>query len=183
MVRGLEHKTKKRNIILTIIILLIITGIAVVLIILSPGIQKKGRASNTSLTADEVVTGVIKKMNYQNLTPISKENISRYYEIPKNITVDYAMYISARAGTETELACFKIKDDNDEQAIVSCVNDYLASKTKSSDEQNSVQSNLSAVSAHYPYVFAVVAPDSTNAVRSFEILINETPKKQQSSAD
>lgn len=171
------YAKNKHRIILTVITLLIIVLATSALILLSLKMQTKNNANNSALTADEVISGVIKKMNYKNLTAISKENISRYYELPEDSVVDCAMYISGGTGTETELACFKIRSGTDEQSIIKCVNDYLSSKTKPSSEQNSIPVNLSDVSYHYPYIFAVVSPDSTNAVKAFEVIINETPQK------
>ena len=61
----LDKKIKKRNIIMTIIIISVIAATAVALVFISLKEQKKAAPSNASLSAEQVVSGVIKKMNYQ----------------------------------------------------------------------------------------------------------------------
>jgi len=59
---------------------------------------------------------------------ISKENISKFYDIPNNTITDYAVYISNHSGNETEIACFKLKDTESEQKVLNCVYEYTKSK-------------------------------------------------------
>ena len=78
---------------MTIIIIALIAIIAGVLVLISLNMQKKITANNVNLSADQIVSSVIKKMNYQNLSPVSKENISKFYDIPEDTVNDYAVYI------------------------------------------------------------------------------------------
>ena len=61
---------------MTIIIIALIAIIAGILVLISLNMQKRNTANNVNLSADQIVSNVIKKMNYQNLSPVSKENIS-----------------------------------------------------------------------------------------------------------
>ena len=155
---------------MTIIIISVIAATAVALVFISLKEQKKAAPSNASLSAEQVVSGVIKKMNYQNLSPVSDENISKFYDIPDGTVTDYSVYISNNSGNETELACFKLKNTESEQKVLNCVYDYT--KSKSSIEQRPATSTKSMLSYHYPYVFAVISSDCENAVKTFEKLIN-----------
>ena len=183
----MSEKSKKRNMILTVSSLLVIAAATAVLVIFFLNMQSRPRTGNADLSADEVVTGVIKKMNYQNLTPISKENISRYYEIPEDTVCDYAMYISGRTGSETELTCFKLKDGGSEDALMDNINDYLSTKSSMTSvpsdavsTQNTPQANASAVMVRYPFIFVAVAQDSSNALKAFDVLVTELPKEDSS---
>ena len=187
VVNSLSTQTKKRNVILTVSALLVIVATAAALVVLALSMQTKPKTSNVNLSADDVVTGVIKKMNYQNLTPISKENISRYYEIPDDTVCDYAMYISGRAGSETELTCFKLKGGADEQKLMQNISDYLSFKTPTpavSGENVSAQTaplnTSTAVLTHHPFIFVAVAQDSSSALKAFDALIVETPRQDSS---
>lgn len=175
----LENKKSKRNVILTIVILSVIAAVATVLVVLTLVMQKGTRAKNADLSADSVVTGVIKKLNYQNkkLSPL-KENVSGWYSIPDDTVTDYAIYLSDRSGTEIEFTCFKLKDSDCEEKVMSCINDHLKAKEKTFSEQN----RQSMVSSHYPYIFVAVSPDSSGAINAFETVINETPKESSTTA-
>lgn len=155
---------------MTIIIIAIIAIIAGILVFISLKMQKKDNANNVSLSADQIVSGVIKKMNYQNLSPVSKENISKFYVIPDDTVTDYAVYISNHSGNETELACFKLKDTESEQKVLNCVYEYT--KSKNPIEQSPAANVQSMVLSHYPYIFAVISSDCENAVKSFENIIS-----------
>ncbi len=175
-----ENKTKeksvKRNLLLTAIALIVIFITSAVLIIISLNAQKRTGENNLKLSADEVVNGVTKKMNYTNLSSISKENIQRYYEIPQNTVTDYAMYVSGHSGTETEIACFVLEDSEHQSDLEEAIHDYLNEKT--SNPQVSAQQVNSNVAVHFPYVLVVVAQDSESAVKAFETVLNDSLKQE-----
>lgn len=179
----LSEKTKKRNLILTVSVLSVIIATAAALVIVFLSMQNKSASGSSDMSADAVVTGVIKKMNYSSLTPISKENISRYYEIPDNTVCDCAMYISGRAGSETELTCFKLSSGSDDKELMENINDYISSKSlksSSASEANSTQQvSKAAVLRHSPFIFVAVAPDSNNAVKTFDTIVSENSSSSQ----
>ena len=113
----------------------------------------------------------MKKMNYTNLSPISKENISRYYEIPPDTVMDSAMYISGKSGTEIELACFRLYDNCTTNDMMPTVNSYLDDKGLS--PQSSDQPINAKVSSRPPYLFVAVAQDSETAAKAFETVLND----------
>ncbi len=180
--------SRKKKLLLTAIVLSVIFLAAAILIVISLSFQHKSPKETPNLSADAVVAGVVKKMNYTNLTPISKENISRYYEIPKDDVVDYAMSISGKSGTEIEITCFRFRDGASDQALMKAINEYLSEKTASSrssslsSSQNSTPAGQSAVASQYPYVFVAVAPDCDTAVKSFRTVLNDSLKQFASDA-
>ncbi len=168
----MAKKAKKNNLFLTLFVVSLIILTALVLVLVSLNMQQHSAKTNISLTADEIATGVIKKMNYTNLSPISKENISRYYEFPDDTVSDYAMYISGRSGTETEIACFKVISDEAMQKVTAVTNNYL------NDKSSSLQPVSARLATHYPYIFVVVAQDCDTAVNAFETVLNEPPAEK-----
>ncbi len=173
--------SKKRNLILTIIVLGLILAVAAVLILITLNMQKKIETSDPTLTADQVVTGVIRKMNYTNLSPISAENISRYYEIPTDSISDSAMYISGKSGTEVEVTCFRLQSDTAREPLMHAVNEYLEDKGVS--PQTAVSQVINAkVATHLPYIFVAVAQDSESAVKAFETVLNDSLKNEADTA-
>lgn len=179
-----EHSNKKK-IILTICVLGIIAAATTAAVMILLGMQQRSHREDYRLSADEVVTGVIKKMKYSGMSPISKENISRYYEIPKDAVTDYAMYVSGRSGTEIEIACFKLKNSSDEKAVTEAVNQYLSGKSMTTPPSSGSATQTSNVpqvfhynvTVHDPYVFVAVAQDSETAVNAFEAVLSESLKR------
>ena len=162
---------KKSKTLLTVIVIGVIVIVASVLILIILGTQKKPAEGEYDLSANQVVTRVIKKMNYNNLTPISKENITRYFVIPKEAVTDYAMYISGKSGTDIELSCFILKKKDFQEDMISSINDYINEKNLTS--QTSAQGCTSNVTIHYPYIFVAVAQDSETASSSFETVLSD----------
>ncbi len=175
----MPNDKKRKNLKLTIIALVLIIATAAVLILISLSMQKKSVKSDLTLSTDQVVTGVIKKMNYTNLSPISTENISRYYEIPLNTVSDSAMYISGKSGTEVELVCFKLLNNEAQKPLARAINEYLEEKVSTS--QSTTQPINSKVATHFPYIFVVVAQDSETAVKAFETVLSDSLKTGENS--
>ncbi len=169
-VKALQEKNQKRNIILTVIVLLFIAAVSCVLIVISLNMQNNSKPQPKVYTADEVTAGVINKMNYQNLTQISAENIPKYYDIPNDMIYDSSMYISGRSDIGTEIACFKFRDEDDRDAIEKNIYEYTSSKINSYKEINesAVRSETSVI---YPYVFVVISSDTGSAVTAFENIV------------
>ena len=162
---------RKKNIFLTVIIIsiiIIITSVAVAVMLSRQNSQKN---SNSYLTANTIISQVIKKMNYQNLSKISDENISKYYNIPDGIITDSAMYISNRTDSGMELACFRLSDEDNSQSLSDAISEHISSKNIENKE-GSGQLAQFKTDTIYPYVFVAVASDSEAASNAFEEIIN-----------
>ncbi len=167
----MRSAAKPKRIVLTVAIIIAITAVAAILVILTVAQQKADQSGQLNLTAEEVLEGVINKMNYRSLSQISSENISKYYEIPDGTIVDFAMYVSGKADSSTEIACFKLKDKSRQETLITSINNYLASKSNTyKDVADSAIHFDTDVS--YPYVFVAVSSDSQNAVSAFEFVIS-----------
>ncbi len=168
---------KKRNIILTVSLILVIAAVSAVLITLVLIEQNKNKSVSSEISsdmsADEVVNAVMKKMNYTNLSPISKESISGYYQFPDDAVSDYAMYISGKSGGDVEITCFILKDEAAEDIITNSINEHLNTRSAASEQSNSSSSVLPVTTIRYPYVFVVVAQDSDTAAKSFETVVSD----------
>lgn len=169
----MEVQSKRRNIILTVILLLVIAVSTSVIVLIMFSAQQNNKSSKTNnLTTEDIVSQVVKKMNYQNLSQISSENISKYYDIPQDTVTDSAMYISNRADSGIEFACFKLRNENDEEILMSAISDYLNTKNSTYKEVNS-KSSQTKIDTVFPYVFVAVSSDSETAVRVFKDIITD----------
>ena len=163
---------QKQNIMLTVVILAVIallTSVTVILVLAQQNIQKN---SNSYLPTNTIVSRVIKKMNYQNLSKISDENISKYYNIPDGVIIDSSMYISNRTDSGMELACFRLSNEENAPALSDAISERISSKN-SENKEGSNQLAQFKTDTVYPYVFVAVASDSEAAANAFEEIINE----------
>ena len=171
-----KAKIKKKNILLSIIIISIISIIAFILCILalSSQLNKKNKAES-NLSAQYIASSIVKKMSYQNMSEISSNNISKYYEIPDGVVEDSYMYISNRTDSCTEVACFKLTDSSKEEQLTKVISDYINSKTNTykgvNDKEYNNVSN-SKIKLNYPYVCVVIASDSDSAISAFNEIVN-----------
>ena len=176
---------KKRNIILTVSLILVIIVISTVLITIVLQEQYKNKDSSTTvsadLSADEVVNGVIKKMNYTNLSPISKESISCYYQLPEDAVSDYAMYISGKSGDEVEITCFVLTNEAAEDKVTDSISEHLNTRSSASEQSNTSSSIQPITTIRFPYVFVTVAQDSETAAKAFETIVGGTANLESSS--
>ncbi len=171
-------ETKKtNNIRLTIVV---VTAIAATAAIISLIIFLIFRASGTeasfNYTAHDITKQVINKMNYENLSEISEDNIDKYYEIPSDVVSDSAVFISSRTDNFTELACFKLSKEEYEQKLLDVIEDYLSEKKSTYQNINEKAYNAiqeSKVFTHYPYVLVSVSSDNNSVKSTFDAMFEE----------
>lgn len=171
----MDEEKQKENMILTVIILAVIAIISAILIIISLNVQNSSKNQTNDYSAEYVAEKVIEKMNYQNLAPISSENISKYYDVPNGIVIESAMYISNRPDSGTEIACFKLNDRSDSQdreTLSDIISDYTSSKISNYKDVNDT-ALVSKTDEVFPYVFVVISSDPTGAVTAFENIITD----------
>ena len=171
------EKNKQRNIILSVIIILIIAITAAILcmITLSSANLFNKNKTKKDLSAGYIASSVVAKMNYQNLSEITADNISKYYEIPDGVIEDASMYVSSRPESCIEVACFKLTDGNKEDELMKSVSDYINSKMNtykgvSDKEYQNISNNKTKT--HYPYVIVVIASDSDVAISAFDSIVS-----------
>lgn len=169
-------KIRERNVLLSIIIILIIAITALILCMMTLSSSKLSVKDKTEkeLSASYIASSVVTKMNYQNLSEITADNISKYYEIPDGVIEDASMYISSRPESCTEVACFKLTDENKEDELMKSISVYLNSKLntyKNVSDKEYKNINNSKTKEHYPYVIVVIASDSDAAISAFDSIV------------
>ena len=167
-----ELMSQKRNILLTVITISVIALITAVIVGILLSYQNSRKNANSYLTANTIVSRVIKKMDYQNLTKISDENISKYYIIPEGTVTDSAMYISNRTDSGIEFACFRLADENSSLKLSDAISEHISSKNTENKEGSGQLAKVKTDTV-YPYVFVAVASDSEAAANAFKEVVNE----------
>lgn len=167
----MEEKIDKNKIVLTVCLVAIIVAATFIIVLFTLSAQNTEKNSKNYLTTNTIISRVIKKMNYENLSKISDENISKYYNIPDGVVTDSAMYISNRADIGMELACFRLSSENSEKILMDSVSQYLSSKDTENKEGSGQLANIK-MDTVYPYVFVAIASDSESASSAFKEIIN-----------
>lgn len=181
---SVKKKHTQNNIALTVVVVAAIIIIAAILSVSMLTIFRGNSTGKKEYTASYLASEVVKKMNYENLSEISGSNISKYYEIPDGVVSDSVMYISTRPDSFTELACFKLKNQDKEEQLLDIINAHIADKSRAYQNVNETTSSVVSTSRifdHYPYVFVVVSADSDTAVNTFASLIEAGTKEQNKS--
>lgn len=163
---------QKRNILLTVATISVIALITAVVVGVMLSYQNNSKNSNSYLAANTIISRVIKKMNYQNLTKISDENISKYYNIPDGTVTDSAMYLSNRTDSGMELACFRLADESRSSTLSDAISEHISSKN-TENKEGSGQLAKVKIDTVYPYVFVAVASDSETAANTFKEIVND----------
>ncbi len=163
---------KKRNIFLTAILLSIIAAVTAVIVIAVLAEQNTQKNARSYLATNTIVSQVIKKMNYQNLSKISDENISKYYNIPNGIITDSSVYISNRTDSGMELACFRLSSEDCAPILSDSISEHISSKNNENKEGSGQLAKFKTDTV-YPYVFVAVASDSEAAANAFRETVNE----------
>lgn len=176
----LLKETKKRNLIITFIIVFIIAAVASLLVIITLSVHKNQKKPDENISVKDITFTVIQKMNYQNLSEISSENISKYYDIPEGVVSESDMYVPSRSDSFTEIACFKLTDVSRQDELLKATSEYTASKIntyKNISEKENQNIVNSKTQVNYPYVFVVISNDCDMAISTFNSITD--PKTQK----
>ncbi len=179
-----NNSAKTNNIRLTIVVVTSIAIAATLICIILLLLFRAGNSRNSvNYTAHDITSHVISKMNYDNLSEISGDNIEKYYEIPNGVVSDSAMYISARTDNFTELACFKLSSEDNEDVLRTVIEDYINEKAATYQNINEKAYNAvheSEIFTHYPYVLVSVSPDNNSVKTAFDNMFVDNGKLQSS---
>lgn len=180
-----KSNKKKSNVGLTILILGLILLIAAVLSFIILNLINNNANDNKKYTTSFITSEVVKKMNYDNLSEITASNMSKYYDIPDGLVEDSSMYISTRADNFTEIACFRLRNEGDQEKLVKIINEYINDKKTTYSKVNDKAYAIAAsgkTDIIYPYVFVAIASDSDAAVSAFESVIGVNSIEKKSTA-
>ena len=167
----MDENTNKSKILLTTILVAIIIVATFIIVMFTLSAQNTEKNSKSYLTTNTIISQIIKKMNYENLSKISDENISKYYKITDGTVTDCAMYISNRADLGMELACFRLSSEDYEKSLMDSVSEYISSKDTENKEGSGQLAKIKT-DIVYPYVFVAMTSNSEAAAKAFEEIIN-----------
>ncbi|MEF2919943.1 MAG: DUF4358 domain-containing protein [Acutalibacteraceae bacterium] len=126
--------TKKLITFILIALVVIFTIIGCVYIInISNKNNKINPSSNpniSKLSASQINKEIIESMGYQGISELKSSDISGHINVPQDSVTQTSIYLSNSNVLATELACFKLKDANQEQALRDAITSHISTKLK-----------------------------------------------------
>lgn len=121
-------------------------------------------------STEQIVDGIISKMNYKDIMPLDDEQLTKHYDIDKEILEEFTLYMSSNIESAFEIACFKLKRADDVAVLTAAVSLHMTNKASGFKELNPAQYNLimsyqTAVIDNY--VFVIASNDAEVAKQAF----------------
>lgn len=170
--------TKKKVIIsVSLILLIVAVAIIVISILINMGFGKPPVSTNQAdgnISTDSIVDNIINELDYNGISRVSSDNISKYYDIDNSLISEATVYISTNADSCFEISCFKLNDETDYQEVETKIKKHINSQSTNFQRLNPKEGKkLEDTKIEYctPYILVVVSDNSESAVTSFKNLI------------
>jgi len=171
----MSDATKK---VLTFIIIMLVAIFAIVGCVYVFAEINTHRNDNSSLSTPELSAAqinreVIEKMGYKGISELDSGDISGHIDIPVDSVTQSSIYISDSSSSATEIACFKLKNPDDDSAILEAISVHISSKLKGfsdSPKESELIKNY-VVDTSNGYVFMVISDSGDAAAKTFEDVV------------
>ena len=127
----------------------------------------------SELSAAQINKEVIDKMGYQGISELDSGDISGHIDVPKDSVTQSSIYIADSSLSATELACFKLKDPDDNSAILGAVSSHISSKLKGfsqSPKESELIKNY-VIETSNGYVFMVISDNADATAKTFRDIV------------
>ncbi len=131
--------------------------------------DKPSTVSSVELSAAQINKEVIEKMGYTGISELASGDVSGHIDIPEDSITQVSFYVSDSSSSATEIACFKLKDPDDDEALLAAISDHISTKLKGfqdSPKESEYIKNYQTKTEN-GYVFMVVSENSDVAVKTF----------------
>ena len=162
-------------IIIMLIAIATIVGCVYVLTELGQGKKSSDSSSVTSeISAAQVNKEVIEEIGYEDISELDSGDISGHIDVPEDSVTQTSIYIADSSSSAVELACFKLKDPDDNKAILEAISKHIASKLKGysqSPKESELIRNY-VTDTFNGYVFMVISESPEAAAKAFRDAVN-----------
>lgn len=162
-------------IIIMLIVIATIVGCVYVLTELGQGKKSSDSSSVTSeISAAQVNKEVIEEIGYEDISELDSGDISGHIDVPEDSVTQTSIYIADSSSSAVELACFKLKDPDDNKAILEAISKHIASKLKGysqSPKESELIRNYVTDTCN-GYVFMVISESPEAAAKAFRDAVN-----------
>lgn len=135
--------------------------------------EKSISVITSDLSAAQINKEVIEKMGYEGISELDSGDISGHIDVPKDNVTQSSIYISDSSSSATELACFKLKDPDDNSAILEAISIHISSKLKgfsqSPKESELIKNYVTETSNGY--VFMVISDNADATAKTFRDVV------------
>ena len=136
--------------------------------LINPDTDSKSSLRNKS--TEKIVDDIISKMNYKDIMKLDDEQLTKHYDIDKEILEEFTLYMSSNIESAFEIACFKLRRSDDVAVLTAAVSSHMTNKASGFKDLNPAQYNLimsyqTAVIDNY--VFVIASNDAEVAKQAF----------------
>ncbi len=165
---------------LTFIIIMLIAIAAIVgcvYVLTELGQSKKSSVSSSitpEISAAQVNKEVIEEIGYEDISELDSGDISGHIDVPEDSVTQTSIYIADSSSSAVELACFKLKNPNDNKAILEAISKHIALKLKGysqSPKESELIRNYVTDTCN-GYVFMVISESPEAAAMAFRDAVN-----------
>lgn len=171
--------TKKFITLISILLVAVVAIIGCVYVVMVVNNRKGDRdlssVSTTEVSAAQINKEVIEKMGYNDISELNGGNISGHFDIPKDCVTQSSIYISNSSSSATELACFKLKNPDDDGEIMAAISSHISTKLKGfqeSPKESQYIKDYVTVNSN-GYVFMVISENADVAGKTFLDTVEE----------
>lgn len=165
--------TKK---LITFILIALVVIFAIIACVYVVTIDKRsGNTGNSSkvisskLSASQINKEVIEIMGYQGISELKSADISGHINVPQDSVTQSSIYLSNSNTSATEIACFKIKDTNKEQALRDVITSHISTKLKGFKDNPKEYENIEnyVLISSNGFLFMAIAENADTAEKVF----------------
>ena len=163
---------KKLWIVVLVVFLVIVLLAAGCLFLFS--FQKHQEDKQKDITPNMITTQIIQEMNYQDITHVQAEQLSKHYNIPEGTISDFSVCMSKSANSGFEISCFELTDIGEFDALQKAIADHVASRSMGFKEANPAEyKNItqSSVEQKGKFVLLVICDDPQHAIKIFRSIV------------
>lgn len=167
------NTVSRKRVLIVIAVLLLLFIVAGVCLFFFTFQEKKEHKQDT-VTPSMVTAKIIREMNYQDVTSLQEDQLTKYYNIPEGVLADFSVCMSKSANSGFELSCFELADDNKFDALQKSIADHVASRSQGFKGANPVEyQNIldSTVERKGRFVLLVICDDPQPAIKIFRSFV------------
>ncbi|MGN0517420.1 MAG: DUF4358 domain-containing protein [Acutalibacteraceae bacterium] len=132
--------------------------------------DKDSKSNLQNKSTGQIVDSIINKMNYKDIMKLDDEQLTKHYDIDKEILEEFTLYMSSNIESAFEIACFKLRRADDVAVLTAAVSSHMTNKASGFKDLNPAQYNLimsyqTAVIDNY--VFVIASNDAEVAKQAF----------------
>ena len=126
---GMANTSKKKWLIISLAIFLIIILVSVILYLVL-FLQKGKSIDKIDISPKQITSQIVEEMTLTDLAEVQKDQLIKHYNMPEGLIKDFPIYMSKSANKSFELACFELADQQDYEKLQKVIAEHITTKAQ-----------------------------------------------------